>query len=241
MPYIADNTGQFTYFDTIFGHPTWKGKTILDFGGNVGNILLEPGAKIEHDKYWCLDVDRDAIDIGQKRYPQAHFVFYNCYNREFNPNGVKDLSIPEFECRFDYILSVSALGMHIPKMEILPLIDNMNQWLKDDGVLAFTFVHPHHIPFDSKETNLEYYVKERFLKERFDRLPENKRHCCWYTLTKNEIYVETDVLNENDGATPEQRFMKFYTPDFMRSLCPRAEIFAPVRPLRSHCCVLRRV
>jgi hypothetical protein len=44
----------FGYFDTQLDHPTWTGRHVLDFGGNVGNLLVD--APIEHERYWCVDV-----------------------------------------------------------------------------------------------------------------------------------------------------------------------------------------
>ena len=34
-------SGQFAYFDKQLGHPNWEGKSVLDFGGNRGNPVVE--------------------------------------------------------------------------------------------------------------------------------------------------------------------------------------------------------
>lgn len=63
--------GQFAYFDHQLGYSDWTGRRVLDFGGNVGNILLDPTCTIEHDKYWSIDVSRDSITEGKRRHPRA--------------------------------------------------------------------------------------------------------------------------------------------------------------------------
>ena len=31
-------------------------KRVLDFGGNKGNLLLDPACTIRHEDYYCLDI-----------------------------------------------------------------------------------------------------------------------------------------------------------------------------------------
>lgn len=243
MTYITSCVGQFPYFDTILGHPVWQGKTVLDFGGNNGNLLSHPESTIDHDKYWCIDASKDAIDEGQRRYPKAKFLFHDCYSFGFNPGGIKDLPLPKIEQKFDYILSVSTLGTNVLKAEMLELIVNLNRWLKNGGVLAFTFVHPHHIPEDAAVTNLQHYAQVYGGEQMIERLAEDKKHSSWYAVTSNKIYVESDLPDEDDEDDKEREnndLLILYTPEYMQLLFPHAEVAAPVRPLtRSHCCILR--
>lgn len=66
MTHFPLNLGQFAYFDTLLNHPIWKGKKVLDFGGNIGNLLMNPDSTIEENQYWCMAVDEEAIAIGKK-------------------------------------------------------------------------------------------------------------------------------------------------------------------------------
>ena len=47
MPHISQKYGQFQYFDIQLGHPVWRGKYVIDFGGNAGNILKDPASTID--------------------------------------------------------------------------------------------------------------------------------------------------------------------------------------------------
>ena len=40
--------GQVHYFDQQLGHPDWTAKTVLDFGGNQGNLLVDSNNRIVH-------------------------------------------------------------------------------------------------------------------------------------------------------------------------------------------------
>jgi len=51
MTFTSTRFNQFTYFSTQLGDTNWSGKNILDFGGNVGNILRDPNATIEPERY----------------------------------------------------------------------------------------------------------------------------------------------------------------------------------------------
>ena len=104
MSFVSGKMGQFRYFDQQLGHPDWASKTVLDFGGNSGNLLRDPLASIDPALYWCIDVSPAGIARGQDTFPQAHWIRYDRYNFEFNPRGVKGLEIPDPGQRFDVIL-----------------------------------------------------------------------------------------------------------------------------------------
>ena len=92
---VSTRSTQFGYFDDLLGHPEWKGRKILDFGGNVGTFLVGAGSRVDHDDYWCLDLNRDVVEQGRRTYPRAHFVHYNRYSSQYNPNGVRYLDPEE--------------------------------------------------------------------------------------------------------------------------------------------------
>src|SRR3982075_168891 len=102
--FVSIRAHQFAYFDPILRHPDWANANVLDFGGNAGNILLDPHCPIDPAKYRCLDISRAAIEVGRQRHPRAHFEFYARYNFEFTPPAPPALPIPDLGRRFDIIL-----------------------------------------------------------------------------------------------------------------------------------------
>jgi hypothetical protein len=45
LAFISQKHDHFTYFSMQVGEPDWSKKDVLDFGGNVGNILRDPNSK----------------------------------------------------------------------------------------------------------------------------------------------------------------------------------------------------
>ena len=100
MVFFSSKTGQFTYFSLQLGEKDWSGKNVLDFGGNIGNMLRDPNCTIDPERYWCLDVVEESIEKGKEMFPQSHWHFYNRYAFFFNPNGTVFLWIRVRAVRF---------------------------------------------------------------------------------------------------------------------------------------------
>jgi|SRR5215471_9340597 len=238
MSFVTGNTGQFPYFDAQLDRPEWRDKTILDFGGNRGNILHHPDSTIDPERYWCIDLSRDAIEIGKSACPRANFIFYDRYNFEFNPTGVVDLPIPDTGTRFDYIIA-SSVFTHTSKAEMVQSIDHLRALLKPGGRLAFTFHEPHYEPPEGGASNLNHYLGLRIVNPyRREALAEKGRHANWCTLAWRDLYVENEDLRPY--ALDEQgAYLTFYTSRYIARLFPHGEIRKPVPPfIRHHCCIL---
>ncbi|HEX3185048.1 MAG TPA: class I SAM-dependent methyltransferase, partial [Pyrinomonadaceae bacterium] len=138
----AIKSGQFAYFDEQLDHPDWRDKLVLDFGGNRGNILLNPACQIRQGDYYCVDVVKDAVEEGRRMFPAAHWAHYDRYNCSFNPDGVVDLAIPDLGTEFDIILAYSVFT-HTTLEEMLDLVSQLRAQLVPGGKLAFTFIDPH--------------------------------------------------------------------------------------------------
>ena len=143
---ISDKLGRFHYFDKQLDHPHWTDKTVLDFGGNEGTLLMDRGCAIRPENYYCVDVIREALEVGRGRFPQAHWVHYNRYNRSFNPEGIEDLPIPDMGVEFDFILAYSVFT-HTTLEEMRDLVGQLQARLAPGGTLAFTFTDPHYEPW----------------------------------------------------------------------------------------------
>jgi hypothetical protein len=245
------HTGQFAYFVQQLDIADWSGLTVLDFGGNAGNILDDPHCTIERKRYWCLDVDPDVTNEGQRTYPDGHFIQYDRYSFEYNPTGIKGLPIPDLGRKFDVILAYSVFT-HLPEVEMRDLVGQLRTFLTHDGILAFTFLDPYFDPPDG-------WARERE-KPGLDNLR------CWLEKA-GEVRPDLDpralaaralgtplttvtLVNHRTlllGPTPswaeegneQTQYLVLCTAEQMRSYYPDAEIRSPVRPERHSCCVLR--
>lgn len=222
-------TTQFAYFAAQLAHPDWRGKRVLDFGGNKGNLLLDPACTIRHQDYYCLDVINAAIEEGRQKFPDAHFVHYDRYNCSFNPEGVRDLPVPDLGIGFDFILAYSVFT-HTTFAEMKDSVGQLQQRLSPGGVLAFTFIDPHW------NDNLRWRLEKRNSAERVATLLAEKAQ--WYSLVNGtELYL--DSSGDWDAQTDECiTYNVYYTEEFLQKQFPNATIKRPVNDERQHCCVL---
>jgi hypothetical protein len=244
MSFLSTKLGQFTYFDLQLDHPVWGNKYVLDFGGNVGNILKDHNATIDHDKYWCIDVSLEAVYRGRKEYPQAHWIFYNRHNFAFNPRGIPALQVPDLGVKFDYILSYSVFT-HIIEEEMLELVHFLSKFLADDGVFAFTFIDPHYKTWPTYDGN---NLRWRLGKSRKDnpsldieQLLEKSKTAHTITFVNDrDVYIDNEVIPYYE-VYEKKSFHTFYTAAYMQRLFPQARVLPPVNAEMQHCCMLRTV
>ncbi|WP_200304662.1 class I SAM-dependent methyltransferase [Streptomyces adelaidensis] len=242
MSFTSTKKGQFAYFDTQLGHPDWSGRTVLDFGGNVGVLLEEAAGRIQPSLYWCVDVARDAIEEGRRRRPEAHWVRYDRYNPQFNPAGIPGLALPDLGTRFDYVLAYSVFT-HTPDDETVELVRALRSMLTDDGLLAFTFIAPGWAPRgEGQKSNVRWRLSSRSLGNTAEPPPvpahlepvverAGKAPRC-------TVVDDTLLLDEHVPNGPCGRYDVLWSPDHTRSLFPAAEVRPPAAPERQHCCLL---
>jgi SAM-dependent methyltransferase len=253
MSFVSAAPEHLTYYDLLLGHPNWEDAKVLDFGGNRG-ITLTAG-RIRERNYWCLDVSRDAIDLGRRDYPEAHWIFYNRYNFYFNPGGIAGLRIPLQGRSFDYILAYSVFT-HTSKAEMIELVGYLRELLVEGGQLAFTFKDPHYVlprnytgllrEHDSP-TNLGLRLER--IKEVNPSLPVQQRlrqasGCQWCTLINDgNLYLGPDDTINHQIET-RTLYDTFCTASYMHEIFPEATILAspeeydPQGREMQHCCIL---
>jgi SAM-dependent methyltransferase len=235
-------SGQFAYFHQQLNYPDWHDKTILDFGGNAGNLLLDPGCAIRPEDYYCIDVIREAVEEGRKKFPQAHWIHYDRYNRSFNPEGVAGLPIPDIGIEFDLILAYSVFT-HTTWEEMNELIEQLKPRLGPGGTLAFTFIDPHwkSWPETYEGNNLKWRlerVQETNPTLDIDCLLAQSREAPWCSLVDGtELYVN------GNGALPGTSqtcttYNVYYTVAFLQREFPLATIRPPVNGEMQHCCII---
>ena len=254
MTFISAAPEHLTYFDLLLKHPNWQDAKVLDFGGNRG-ITLTAGL-IRESNYWCIDVSLDAINLGRRDYPKAHWIFYNRYNFYFNPTGIAGLPIPLQGRSFDFILAYSVFT-HTSKAEMIELVESLRELLADDGRLAFTFKDPHYVlPRDytsllrehAPPTNLGLRLEK--IKELNPSLPVQQRlhqasGCHWCTLVnEGDLYLGPDD-NIDHRIESKTLYDTFCTASYMSQIFPEATIlpspadYDPQGREMHHCCILK--
>ena len=220
---------QFAYFDKQLGHPDWNSKRVLDFGGNKGNLLLDPACSIRHQDYYCLDVIAEAIEEGRKTFPDAHWVHYDRYNCSFNPDGIRDLPVPDLGVEFDFILAYSVFT-HTTFEELKELVAQLRQHLAPGGALAFTFIDPHW------SGNLRWRLEKHNPRDRVESLLSRQMQWC-ALVNGTELYVNDSGVFDSQ-AEDCITYNVYYSEEFMRAQFPNAAIKKPVNDEMQHCCEL---
>ena len=242
-PFISRKTGQFSYFAQQLGEWRWQKKHVLDFGGNVGNILRDPDCTIRTRRYWCLDVVEESIARGREQWPDAHWHFYDRYCFFFNPHGVPRLPLPDLGTRFDFIIAYSVFP-NTDLTDMLQLVEQLQDALADGGALAFTYIDPNYHPWDNYDgTNFTWRLK----KERGNLSSDRSRDILaraaeaeWFILVNgDDLYAESEDIGHY-APEAQRTHHTFHTTAFMRKLFPDAEIRKPVDGEMQHCCIVRK-
>ena len=243
MAFVSRKTWQFSYFAQQLGDAMWQGKDVLDFGGNIGNILRDPNSTIDVERYWCIDVDDEAIAKGRSSYPQAHWLWYNRYCFFFNPRGLPHVKLPAISQRFDYIVAYSVFPNTLAT-DMLELVDQLLPLLKSNGKLAFTFIDPHHRSWPDRYDGNNFLWRLERIK--VDENPDidiagtasRAQHAKWCILVNGrDLYIETENIAPIDPEKQLSCYM-FYTADHMKQLFPDATILPPANNEMQHCCIL---
>lgn len=245
-PFFSTKTGQFAYFSRQVGERAWSGKSVLDFGGNIGNILRDPNSTIDEERYWCLDVVKDSVEEGRKNYPRAHWIFYDRYCFYFNPHGVPSLPLPDLGRAFDFIVAYSVFPNTTPT-DMLELVSQLEGALAHGGVLAFTFIDPNYFSWPGRYHGNNFQWRLELERDRGNvstaearSLFERARGADWFMLVNaDDLYVETEDIRPYEPERQKTCHV-FHTEKFMKTLFPHATILPPVNDEMQHCCVIRK-
>lgn len=239
MTFISKKFEQFTYFALQLKEHNWAGKDVLDFGGNIGNIMLDPNSSIEEERYWCIDVDKKAVQQGKVSFPDSHWIFYNRHSYYFNPNGIPNLKIPIIGQQFDFIVAYSVFS-NTSRADMLDLVEQLVLFLKPGGKLAFTFVDPNYSSMDINKTNLQWRIERGETLENSSALLKLADAANWCTLVNDKkLYID----NEDINMTLEEQKSSYYTyyvPEYLKQLFPLSTILPPVNNESQHCCIITR-
>ena len=245
MAFLSTKTRQFTYFALQLGEGAWRRKDVLDFGGNVGNILRDPNSTIDVERYWCIDVDEEALEVGKRSYPEAHWLHYDRYCFFFNPRGVPHLKLPRVEQRFDYIVAYSVFT-NTPTTDMIELVGELQGLLKGGGALAFTFIDPHYRAWPGRYDgdNLRWRLEKIRVEENPDvdvaAVADEARSASRCILVNGrQLYLDTDEIGPCEPELQKSCYV-FHSEEYVKRLFPNATVLPPVNDEMQHCCIMRR-
>lgn len=244
---LSTRVTQFSYFDEILGHPEWTNRKILDFGGNVGGFLVGADERVVHDNYWCLDLNKGVIERGASDFPRAHFRHYDRYSSQYNPDGVRNLPIPDLGLKFDTIMAFSVFT-HTHQQEMLDLVSQLRNMLTPNGVLAFTFTDPSYertlsdpaLPPGTDVRKLLGWRKAENPSLEIEEMVETARQSDWCLVVDEKLYVAPgpEFSHQEHRGKPWESYCSYFKVEYMSSLFPKAKVFPPVSPEWQHCCVI---
>jgi len=235
---VSTRFTQFPYFNQQLGSPDWVGRKVLDFGGNIGTFLESADDRVNHEDYWCIDLNPAVVEQGRITYPRAHFVHYDRYSPQYNPNGVRQLPIPDCGIEFDIILAFSVFT-HVDRSEMVELVGSLRNMLAPDGVLAFTFFEP---SYDRSLSDPALPRGSTVLRNLGPRgTTEVVKRARWFVVIDDVLHVEPGaaLCHQTREGKPLESYCSFFAADYMTSLFPGATVHAPVCREWQHCCVLR--
>lgn len=235
---VSTRKTQFSYFDEVLGRPNWNGQKILDLGGNIGTFLAGAGDNVDHEDYWCVDLNPAVVEQGRLTYPRAHFVHYNRYSPQYNPKGVRNLPVPDCGVKFDIILAFSVFT-HVDCSEMVELVGSLRNMLAPGGVLAFTFFEPNYDRSLSDPSLPRGSTVLRNLGSRGANQMVGRAR--WFVVVDNKVYVEPGkaFCHQRRVGKPLESFCSYFSAPFMTTLFPGCTVHPPVSREWQHCCVLR--
>ncbi len=180
-----------------------ENKTILDFGGNRGNLIYFSQGKILQPNYTCIDVDTDSIAHGEQEFPNATWIHWNKLHPWYNPTGF-DESFPIPDTQFDIIWSHSVFT-HLDIKETLYCLE---QLLKLGGIIIFSFVGATNISLISKLISLGELTMSD------DDITSINTSTYSVVLDKSKLLLNTDDLLKTNYT----QIWTFYSVDFLLNL-----------------------
>ena len=245
---VSTRITQFGYFNEILERPVWKGSKILDFGGNAGTFLTSADGNVDHDDYWCLDLNRSVLEIGRREFPQAHFVHYNRYSSQYNPDGIRNLPVPDLGLKFDIVVAFSVFT-HTHPSEMIELVGQLREVLAPGGALAFTFTDPSYdrslsdpsLPSGTDVRKMLQWQQAENPSLEIEGMVEEAFRSKWCLLIDDKLYIEPGIefSHQERRGRPGESYCSYFTVDYIASLFPQAKVFPPVSPEWQHCCVFR--
>jgi len=123
----------------------YSGETLLDFGGNRGNLIASSNGKILPENYTCLDVSKDSLELCKEENPGVLTVHWNTYHKNYNPNG--DPSEPFPKLKMYDIIFANSVFTHMTMPEVLGCLYKLKTYGRK---IIFTYIDPRNEKFFEK-------------------------------------------------------------------------------------------
>ena len=149
-PTDHNNANRYHLFKELMPNP--NDMTVLDWGGNSGNLLRYSNGEISETLYTSVDVDLERLEIGKSAHPDADFIHYDRWSSAYNHSGSKEYNFPNVNKNQDLIYSFSIFT-HTSYDEFIKTFE----WLD-----TFNYKHMIHSVLDIKHTQrLEWFYNKR--------------------------------------------------------------------------------
>lgn len=132
----------------------YENKTILDFGGNRGNLIASSEGKIKPENYTSLDISKESLELCEQENPGVKTIHWNRHHQNYNPEGeiIEFPDIDEYDIAF-----ANSVFTHMSIDEALYYINCLKKKCK---VVAFTYIDPANeeflLRFQEKYYELEF-------------------------------------------------------------------------------------
>ena len=173
--------------------PNYRNETILDFGGNRGNLL---DGDINPRKYTCLDISREGLDALPNGVKSIHWNRHHSY---YNPNGKVHEPFPKIP--WHGIVFANSVFTHHILDEVLYCIDNLSHYTNR---IVFTYIDP------KNETFLEKF-REKYYDLKFEggdvSYTRDEKDILWSAFDTEYLKSKLDFHNIKTGTTDWFNYM----------------------------------
>ena len=197
----------------------YEDKTILDFGGNRGNLIRSSEGKIKPENYTCLDVSTEALRLCEKENPGVSTIHWDYYHEHYNPDGNPEEKFPYMPQYYDIVFANSVFT-HMDICEVMLCLKTLSRYSKQ---IVFTYIDPNNEQFIQK-------FRDKYYDLYFEKKPvsytKGKYGLLWSAFDTNYLMsrikftrkVEAGktswfnymVVNCRDPALPVYSFTPWY-------------------------------
>jgi hypothetical protein len=156
---------------------------------------------IKEENYTSIDITLDCIEAGKKEFPNAEFIYYNCYNYMYNHNGYYFEKFPEIK-NHDYIFSYSVFS----HTDLITMINSI-RWMLSLNPKKIIFSY-----LDIDNVKLKNYFYNRRIQQYGSCIDfRNINTNMYYVIDNNEIIKNTMMLIRKDC----QQFIALYNTEWL--------------------------